>query len=404
MAILGGDVYFAVSGDGVRDYSLRFTQALQESGLARADLFWWSRSGDWTKMPDDPDASPSAVSRQVWRGLRTYDAVIVQYDVFRFGRRGFVPWLPARLLWLKHSAPGLTIGVMLHELHLPFHTWRWEMKKAWQRIQHVGFRLAADVLFASVEPWVAELGARRPRRPAVHLPVGSNLPDRRQAREAVRTQLGANEHTVVLCAFGTDDSPWRLYEYTAHAVNRVARSGRRVLFLNLGGNTPELRGLDAGIPAIRPGFIPADALAGMIAASDIFLAPFADGISTRRTTVMAAFQQGTAVLGTWGSHTDRILRMAPESVCLTPVGDPAAFAAEAVALAADPERRHALGTAARRLYERSFDWTVIASRAVQALGLATAQATRATAPLIPYRGAAMTIPRESAPPGPGSLR
>ena len=369
VAVLGGDVYFVVSGDGVRDYSLRLTQALHENGLAWADLFWWSPAGTWTKTPGDRDELQPSVSREVWRELAGYDALIVQYDVFRYGRSGFVPWLPARLLRLKRTAPRIRIGVMFHELHLPFHTWRWQVKKAWQRVQHVGFRLQADVLFASVEPWVAELARRWPRRPAVHLPVGSNLPDRRQARETERLRLGAGPETIVMTAFGTDDSPWRLYGYTAHAVNGVARAGRPVLFLNLGGNTPELRGLDAGIRVLRPGFLPADALAGMIAATDIFLAPFADGVSTRRTTVMAALQQGVTVLGTSGGATDRALRTASDAVRLTYVTDADAFAAAALNLAREPGRRLQMGAAARALYAQCFDWPVTARRALAALSV-----------------------------------
>lgn len=372
VAVLGGDVYFPVTGDGVRDYAQCFTEALQRTGLVTADLFWWSRSGMWTHVPGDPQRFRSGRLSDIWPILPRFDAVIVQYDVFRYGRRGFVPWLPARLLHLKRRAPHLRIAVMLHELHLPFHTWRWEIKKGWQRVQHVGFRLAADVLFCSVEAWVDELQQRMPQRPVVHLPVGSNLPDRRHTREWERVRLGADGQTLVVASFGTDDSPWRLYDYTTYALNRMARAGHRVLFLNLGGNTPILQGIDEAVRAIRPGFLSNTALAEMIAASDLLLAPLADGVSTRRTTAMAAFQQAVPVLGTCGSSTDGVLRTAEGALRLVPVRSPTRFGDAAVCLAGDADLRRRMGEGGRELYQRSFDWPITAVRALSALGLAHA--------------------------------
>ncbi len=383
LAIVGGDVYFDVAGDGVRDYSLRLTEAVEASGLAQADLFWWSRSGKWTKIPGNPAAYRSSAPVDIWRALRAYHAIVLQYDVFRYGQRGFVPWLPLQLMRLKHADSNLRLGIVFHEFHLPFRTWGWEMKKIWQDIQHVGFRLPADVLFSTVETWVSEIQMRRPHRPTVHLPVASNLPDRRHAREWERLRLGADRTTVVMAAFGTDDSPWRLYDYTVYAVNQVARTGYPVLFLNLGGNTPDLDSLHDSIRVVKPGFITETALAEMIAATDIFLAPFADGISTRRTTVMAALQHGVAIAGTRGMYTDALLTATP-AMRLAPVGDPDEFGRIAVQLAGAPEQRERMGAAGRELYRRSFDWCVLARNLIAALDL-PAQAASAPAE-IPVQG------------------
>ncbi len=368
IAIVGGDVYFDVSGDGVRDYSLRLTEAIEASGLAQADLFWWSRSGDWAKTPGNPTAFRSSAPVDIWQVLRSYHAIVLQYDVFRYGQRGFVPWLPLQLMRLKHANPNLRIGIVFHEFHLPFRTWRWELKKAWQNVQHIGFRFAADVLFSTVETWVSELRTRRPHRSTVHLPVASNLPDRRHAREWERVRLGADRNTIVMTAFGTDDSPWRLYDYTVYAVNQVAGTGQPVLFLNLGGNTPNLNSLDESIRVVKPGYISETALAEMIAATDIFLAPFADGISTRRTTVMAALQHGVAVVGTKGMYTDGLLTETP-AMRLAPTADPDEFGRIAVQLARAPEQRERLGAAARELYRQCFDWPILAHDLVAALDL-----------------------------------
>jgi glycosyltransferase involved in cell wall biosynthesis len=367
LAVVGADVSFPVQGDGVRDYSQRLARALHDAGAGEVDLFWLSREGVCSRTPADPTKFRSSAGCDLWQALRDYDAVILQYDMFRYDLRGFAPWLPWQLWRLRRARPNLKLAIMLHELHPPFRGWKWWLKYRWQVVQQAAMQFSADVTFAAVDAWVAELVQRRPQRPSRHLPVGSNLPDRRHAREWERLRLGAGRDTVVIASFGTDASVWRMLDYVVHAVNRVAACGHRVVYLNLGGNTPKVAGIDPDVRMVRPGFLPAEALAEMIAAADIFLAPFADGVSTRRTTLMAALQQGVAIVGTDGPLTDPLLRDATEALRLTPVHDPDAFARAAVALAASPAQRISLGQAARQLYCERFDWAVTARTVIAAL-------------------------------------
>src|SRR5262249_18302153 len=92
-----------------------------------------------------------------------------------------------------------------------------------------------------------------------------------------------------------------------------------------------------------------------------------DGVSTRRTTLMAALQHGLAVVGTDGHNTDRMLRDANNSLRLTAVGDRDAFAGAVCELAASRGTRAELGSHARSLYETEFDWTVVSGRLIAGL-------------------------------------
>ena len=108
-------------------------------------------------------------------------------------------------------------------------------------------------------------------------------------------------------------------------------------------------------------------------ASDLVLLPFVDGLSTRRSTLMAALAHGRPVLALVGKNTDRVLLDAPGAVALTPVGDRAAFALVAVELLRKPGLRAELGDRGRRLYEERFAWPVTGRRMVQILsGMAAA--------------------------------
>jgi glycosyltransferase involved in cell wall biosynthesis len=183
-------------------------------------------------------------------------------------------------------------------------------------------------------------------------------------------QLNADADTVVIATF-TTGIPGRLVSHLAVAIDEVARTGQKVLVLNLGAGAPPLDGATAEpVELIEPGRLPSEELAANLAASDLFLAPFSDGVSTRRTTVMAALQHGVPVVGTSGFLTDSIFRDATNHLRLVPVESSRAFAAAAVQLALNPGERVALGLAGRELYERSFDWPVIANELLTRLGIA----------------------------------
>jgi glycosyltransferase involved in cell wall biosynthesis len=137
--------------------------------------------------------------------------------------------------------------------------------------------------------------------------------------------------------------------------------------LNLGADAPPLRAAP-GIDVRMPGRMSAEELSLRLVASDVALLPFTDGVSTRRTTVMAALAHGLPVVGLCGVNTDTALLDHPEALTLTPVGDKPAFARAAVELAGDPVRLRAAGEAGRRLYADQFDWPLVAQRVKAALG------------------------------------
>src|SRR5262249_59264800 len=74
------------------------------------------------------------------------------------------------------------------------------------------------------------------------------------------------------------------------------------------------------------GPLPADAVAGYLAACDLLLQPFPDGVSTRRTSVMAGLALGLPIVTSDGPATEPIWRKEPAVVLA-----PAASAAELLA-------------------------------------------------------------------------
>lgn len=339
-------------GDGIHDY----TRCLARSLEAEDDLRVAIRNPRCERIERLHELLPGDDE-----GTLT---MVVQYNPFSFGRWGFAPWLPVKLWRLKRSSSRLRIALMVHEPFVPIDDWRSALMGGWQRVQFFAVGAVADVVFTSIEAWT-ELAPPGPLRSAYHLPVGSNLPDMRHARQAERERMGADDKTVVLAAFGTNH-PSRLIDYVTHAARAVGEMGVPTILFNLGSDMPPIE-CGHSLEVRTPGRLEGEGVARYLAAADVFLAPFVDGVSTRRTTLMAALQHGLPVVGTDGALTDQILREAPAALHLTPVGDPASFARAACELAGDPGARVAGAAQARALYANEFDWSVVSRRLLTGL-------------------------------------
>jgi len=108
---------------------------------------------------------------------------------------------------------------------------------------------------------------------------------------------------------------------------------------------------------------PAD-LSRSIAACDLMIQYYPDGVSTRQTSCMAALAHGRPVVTTSGRLTEPLWHES-RAVALAPANDLPAMAALMHRLIDDGDERQRLGAAARELYDRRFDirHTVAAIRA-----------------------------------------
>lgn len=326
---------------------------------------------DYTRLLDDElrDQGISSVVEVVeskMPDLHSYDLVVLQYNPFLYGRWGFAPHLLASLTRARLGRTRPRLALMVHETYcLPSSNWRGVIMGSAQWGQLRALHTLSDLVFSSIDPWGQLLARWRPRRPVVHLPVGSNLPDRRGDRAMARQEIEADDATVVVASFGTGD-PSRLAGHLTAAVNAVAGHHDRVVMLNLGAGARILPGLDREVRVVRPGKQSSADVARLLSASDLFLAPFVDGVSTRRGSLMAALQHALPVVGTHGELTDAVLYNSG-ALELVPVDDLKGFARAAWTIAANRDRRTDLGVAAAALYRREFDWPVIAARMCERL-------------------------------------
>jgi glycosyltransferase involved in cell wall biosynthesis len=307
------------------------------------------------------------------------DAVLLQYNPFSYGRWGLNPFLPRA--WRQIRRRGIRTVLMVHEPFVPVLGPKWAVMTTWQRAQLWMLGRHADRVFFSTEPWADRFRRWFPRQQVEPMPVGSNIERVAIGRAEARWRLGIPEESLVLGQFGTAHNS-RLPDLAARAVRAVA--DRKVLALAIGPGGKACAPL-GDVPQIAAGPLPEDEVSRRMAAIDIYLAPFVDGISTRRTTVMTALQHGIALVGTDGSNTgERFRREHGRSLLLADVHAPDQFEAQVRTLAEDAPLRGRLGVAARALYDREFTWSRLAERLREALQGVDQRVLQPSTPGVPH--------------------
>jgi glycosyltransferase involved in cell wall biosynthesis len=105
---------------------------------------------------------------------------------------------------------------------------------------------------------------------------------------------------------------------------------------------------------IATGPLTTEQLSVHVRACDVMLQPYPDGVSTRRTSAMAALAHERALVTTAGTLTEAFWALDHAAV-LMPADDPVRIADAVVALLADANRRAMLGARALALYRGRFD-------------------------------------------------
>lgn len=308
------------------------------------------------------DMLPAALRRASRRLAATPGPrrLLVQWVPHDFGLKSLnlaFPW------WLgRRAAAGDELRLMVHEPGAAFRG------RGRDHVLAAGHRLMAAMLMRHAPRiWVSTLATERVWRPwafgrAVRfdvLPVPSTIPVTATAEQGAATRARvAPPGATVIGHFGTFGplvtrtlGP-ALRRLLAGAPDRVA------LLIGAGGDRcrDELLADDPALAGrvVATGAVDAGAISAHLLACDVMLQPYPDGVTTRRSSAMAALAHGRALVASAGELTEPGWADADVAL-LAAADDVAAHVAATERLLADPLERERLAARGRRHYAARFD-------------------------------------------------
>ena len=283
--------------------------------------------------------------------------LLVQYVPHAFGwKGGNVPFCA----WLRSRRRIDSIWVMFHEVWYPFGRDDSLAHNALAAVNRVMASLvggAAERAFVSIPAWQPLVQNVIGGRPVDWLPVPSSVPVAADPGETVRVRARYAYGSPLVGHFGTYGRPiCALLEPAIHAI--VRRTSAQVLLLGRRGDAVardfEERHGDLKGRVVGAGLLSPQELSHHIAACDVMVQPYPDGVSTRRTSAMAALAHARPIVTTSGWLSEALWEDTG-AVALVPVDAPDAMAAATAALLDDEKARCELSARARATYVDRFD-------------------------------------------------
>jgi glycosyltransferase involved in cell wall biosynthesis len=295
------------------------------------------------------------------------DWVILQYNPFGYGRRGFNLVLPRVMSRMRSQFPSIRLAMMAHEMYVELSSVKFAVMTTWQRWQFWRLIQAMDVAFFSMESRLNAFKKWFSQKRIVHLQVGSNIPRVQIDSSAARERLGIDPNEIVLGIFGQSHVS-RSFELARSAAEEAKRRGFEIVILYLGPDGEEIRTHFPNTRMITDGPHPPAEVSKRLAAIDVFLATYTDGVSTRRGAFLAALEHGLAIAGTVTEQTGHLLNSHNSTAYFlcSPL-DHAGFVANVIQLIERPSMRTLLSKEASSLFERHFTWPHIAEKMLKEL-------------------------------------
>lgn len=349
---------------GVGDYTAQVAEALARQGdsvavyAPPASVRWNTPEGVNAVTLQDRFGPEAMRALTLHLDRDPSSRLLVQYVPAVFGRCGtnlpFCRWLQSR------KRAGTDVRVMFHEPYLYF---RWRPDHLVQAVAQraMARRLldAATCVYLSTDAWrryLAPYGADAAGR-AVTLPIPSAVPHVicPEAVRAARIASIGDGHRLIghFGSYGDHIAP-----LVRRALGDLLTADSRATALCMGAGS---RTFVERILADRPVFRGRLAATGRAAtrdlslhlqACDLLIQPYPDGVTTRRTSVMAGLANGRAVVTCEGPLTETVWRETG-AVALAPSLD--GLLAAARGLLADPAACSSLEARGLATYASSFD-------------------------------------------------
>jgi glycosyltransferase involved in cell wall biosynthesis len=258
---------------------------------------------------------------------------------------------------------------MVHEPWVPLTSWQFCLTGPLQRLILASLITASSDVGVSITAWTSLLQRWIPwRRQQIHwAPVSTNIlltnkltANERQAR---RQTLGIKSTDKILMLFSPFGSG-KGYDLIAALWNAAVQQSDNVFLVIIGATANEastvLVDLQKPTNLRFLGYLPPDEVSAWLQTGDLFLAPFIDGLSTRRTSALAAMAHGLPVLTTNGPLYDHTV-FADSPVVVT---DASTFVTNGLELLANTEELISRGQATADFFNATLSWAQVLNQLI----------------------------------------
>jgi glycosyltransferase involved in cell wall biosynthesis len=347
---------------GVGDYTLLMAAELAARG---EEVHVWTR-GNEADIDEDGftvhhcfgDFGITGILR-AGRRLRRFRAprrLFLQWVPHGFGKRGlnvlFSIWI-----WWRARGHGDQLEVMFHEVRLAREgSLRQQVASRIQQLMVALIARSARKLWVSTSAWEPLLAHYH--KPTEWLPVPANIPAVATPQQVAAVHDKYAPHGGALIGhFGTGEAG--AMNLLGQTIAGIMDDEKRAALLLIGGASKHAEVFRSVLPQFRErvfatGVLPLGEVAAHLRACDLLLQPFVDGLSTRRTSAIAALACASAVVSTHGRATEP-LWMESGAVALAPANRPEQVAQLALRLLQQPEELYRLRKAGGQLYRHRFD-------------------------------------------------
>jgi glycosyltransferase involved in cell wall biosynthesis len=317
--------------------------------------------------------------RHCWPEIRKFlkthqpDVLHIQYQAAAFDLGGWVNWLP---WYLKQRKINTRVVTTFHDLRVPYifpkaGAFRWRSMLALARHSDAVICTNREDLHVLRQTFTSS-------PPQLTLiPLGSNAdpqPPENFDRAVWRERYGVKPNALLLAYFGFLNES-KGGEALIEALALLHRQGIDAHLLLIGGDVghadPTNIAYAEKVQALidghrltefvhRTGYVELPEVSASLLTADVVVMPYRDGVSFRRTTLIAALRHGCPVVSTTPKDESLIPEIqSGENMLLAPPNDASALAQTIAPLAGDAALRKKLSNGAKQL-GGLFEWNKIA--------------------------------------------
>ncbi|WP_136585341.1 glycosyltransferase family 4 protein [Microbacterium hydrothermale] len=255
---------------------------------------------------------------------KNLDVILVQFEQFSYGRRGYNPEFSGFLARLGKAAPKVRKVAYFHETFAAPSSPSHAVMHIYQRAQAARLAKTADTVIHSCQMGMARLGRYNPR--SLTLPVHPNIPVTMRSDSASWPRTDRLELRVLV--FGALER--RRATMIRAAFSQISEENPSAVLWYIGKNSEDATRLTRDPASLRVWSAPAPSIVSQVMhEADIALSPFPDGVSGRRGSFAALMKHGLPTVTNFGKHTDDYLKLgaAVGAFAMSSDGDVASTAA-----------------------------------------------------------------------------